>query len=631
MEREEFQLADQQHYLTALDVQFAHMIADEDQPALLLAAACLSAATREGHVCLPVTHLLPPLMFGGRAPELAQRLWEQAGSPDIAQWQSVLQSSDAISDGSQPTPLVYRHGRLYLEHMWHDEGQVAAFFSAGRSQTRPEAARVRAVLDALFGPPGAETDWQKVAAAVALSRDVTVISGGPGTGKTTTVARILAALLRLRAIPASRLRIVLAAPTGKAAARLTESLCQAESGLHLTEEEQHHWPREACTLHRLLGFQAGHKTPRHHADNPLHLDVLVVDETSMVDLPMMASLIDALPAHARVIFLGDRDQLASVEAGAVLGDLCQWAEQGYSPQQAAWLHSATGYTVPTARTPGLPLQDGLCLLRHSYRFARQAAIGQLASAVNQGDRRQLLNVLRQPGEEVDWCAEEGPLDQAQWDAIAHGYRDCLEKAAQRQPVQAVLAAFQRYRVLCALREGERGVSGLNRRIEHQLRQQGLIPPVNRQAEGWYPGRPVMITRNDPALGVFNGDIGIALMDEAQRLRVWFPMAGGTLKGISPLRLPPHETAFAITVHKSQGSEFSHCAVVLPDRDTPLLTRELLYTAVTRARHRLSLYAPRDLLLRALERKTTRLSGLTERLWESSTAAMLKTGREAKSD
>ncbi|MBJ7221929.1 MULTISPECIES: exodeoxyribonuclease V subunit alpha [unclassified Brenneria] len=603
----------QRRLLRPLDIQFARMLADDDHPHLLLAAACLSAQSGAGNVCLPLDTLQSALLFDGRDRELAQLLLAAAGQPDIAGWRQHLLGSPAVGDGSRPTPLVLRREKLYLQRSWQSEGQVARFIARQDHHFPVDEPAIRAVLDTLFPAIGNEIDWQKVAAAVALTRRIAIISGGPGTGKTTTVAKLLAALIQLNTEGA--LRIQLAAPTGKAAARLTESLGAALNNLSLSQVHRGCFPQEATTLHRLLGAVPDSQRLRHHQGNPLHLDVLVVDEASMVDLPMMANLIAALPGQARVILLGDRDQLASVEAGAVLGDICRFAEAGYSSARAQQLQRLTGCRLDDngAESPA-SVGDGICLLRRSYRFDRHSGIGQLALAVNNGDERRVLAVLNGTFTDIARHPLEETEDYRRMLAQGvEGYRDYLQLLASGASPEAVLLAFQRYRQLCALREGPFGVAGLNQRIEQALHKTGLIQRSRNPLNRWYVGRPVMIERNDAVLGLFNGDIGIAMLSEHAELRVYFQLPNGKTKAVAPSRLPPHDTAYAMTVHKSQGSEFEHTALVLPNQYLPVLTRELVYTAITRARQRLSLYGDTKILCRAVKTPTQRHSGLVERI------------------
>ncbi|MDR2265837.1 MAG: exodeoxyribonuclease V subunit alpha [Enterobacter asburiae] len=591
--------ATEQRLLRQLDVQFAIMVASE-QPAVMLAAAILSRDAGEGHVCLPLSRLV----CDDKTPPALQSCFALLG--DAVDWQRVLLSSSAVSDGSTPAPLILIGGRLYLNRLWRYELTVARYFSEANAPLPCDEVLLRQTLDGLFTSQE-PIDWQKVAAAVALTRRISVISGGPGTGKTTTVAKLLAALIQLSGEQKCRIR--LAAPTGKAAARLTESLGGALQKLPLTQEQLALFPNEASTLHRLLGAQPGSQRLRYHAGNPLHLDVLVVDEASMIDLTMMSRLIEALPAHARVIFLGDRDQLASVEAGAVLGDICTYASLGYTTARAQELARLTGCALEGNDNPlAGALRDSLCLLQKSYRFGSHSGIGQLAAAVNRGDRNATRSVFSGEFDDIEKKSlQNGEEYQAMLDEALQGYQLFLASVQQQRPPEQVIAAFGEYQLLCALREGPFGVAGLNERLEQVLAQKRKITRLPHSR--WYEGRPVMISRNDSALGLFNGDIGIAL-DRGQGLRVWFLMPDGSVKSVQPSRLPEHETAWAMTVHKSQGSEFNHAALILPSQLSPVVTRELIYTAITRARKRLSLYTDERVLVQAIATRTERRSGLS---------------------
>lgn len=462
-------------------------------------------------------------------------------------------------------------------------------------------------------------DWQKVSAAVALSSARCVISGGPGTGKTTTVTKLLALLLKMQ--PSLLIRMV--APTGKAAARLTESINHALISLDIDEELKAKIPSAASTIHRLLGVKSNSNHFRHDASNKLHLDLLLVDEASMVDLPLMAKLLMALPAHARLILLGDKDQLASVEAGAVLGDICYFIESGYSSQKGQLLADLTGFTSLVGKQTDIAnMSDNLCLLRKSYRFDQYSGIGYLAKAVNSGEAssKRLLQLCNEY-DDLSYYANNEDSFSALDRLILVGYTPYLQHLApitaeNRDSARNLLKEFNKFKLLCATREGEWAVEGLNKRCERVLGQAGLInKPFGLQGvrDAWYIGRPIMITQNNYHLGLYNGDIGLCLMDGDNQLRIYFQMADGSIADFQPSRLPAHETVFAMTVHKSQGSEFDHTLLLLPENPLPVVTRELIYTGITRAKKQLTLFADLPLMARAMKHKTERASRLVERL------------------
>ncbi|WP_020679930.1 exodeoxyribonuclease V subunit alpha [Marinobacterium rhizophilum] len=593
--------------LRSLDVQFARFLYQTGQcndANLLLLAALTSFELGRGNVCLPLATV--PDLLASLTPPLAERL-----RPWLTGTPALDADSAVVSDGERLTPLVLDLDRLYLQRYWRFECDVAGFLVRKSEPLGLDPDVLRPSLQHLFGGAGAEPDWQMVAAAVAVNRRFSVISGGPGTGKTTTVIKLLALYIEQQLAAGSVPRIRLAAPTGKAAARMAESISAARGGLKLAPQIARLIPQEASTLHRLLGVRPGSRGFRHNADNPLHLDLLIVDEASMVDLPMMARLLAALPDTARLILIGDRDQLASVEAGSVLGDICSWSgELRYGQAQAGYLARAceldgTALQAPQAR----PIADSLAQLRTSYRFGANSGIGQLARAVNLGDEAQFQALWQGQFADITWHRLDNAGYQTLIDRCVEGYRAYLQAISAQQPAGQVLAAFGRFQLLCALRNGPYGVAGLNERIEQALAQAGLIDP----GSSWYAGRPVIVTRNDRALDLFNGDIGIAMANAEGELRVWFEQ-GGEVRALLPSRMPEHDTVYAMTVHKSQGSEFDQTLLLLPPEDSPVLTRELLYTGITRARKVFELYAPDFLLKRVIARRTQRASGLAGRLW-----------------
>jgi exodeoxyribonuclease V alpha subunit len=517
-------------------------------------------------------------------------------------------------------------------------------------------------------------DWQKVATATALGKKLAVITGGPGTGKTTTVTKLLL-LLQME----SQQEIRLVAPTGKAAARLSESIKASKARLALDLSRHPHpnrerfltalnrIPEEASTLHRLLGVIPNSPHFRHHQANPLRLDLLIVDEASMVDLPMMYKLLSALPEHASLILLGDQDQLASVEAGAVLADICAglkipvdpnnlaqnnmassniasnspalW-QMRYSKEQTERLSTLTGFELTPYISNAPKLGDSLCMLMHSHRFKGDAGIGLLASAVNRADLQGILQVWQQGPAELSWLEHSMAVSQTQAKvsepANNMGLNLLLEQACQqygaylsalnndvnnsdlgtRPSTADIIESFNQYRILCAMRSGDYGVEGINQYVTQALANAKLIKPLQE----FYLGRPIIIQSNDYNLGLFNGDIGLILQDEdkPERLMAHFIKADGSLLKVLPARLPSHETCYAMTVHKSQGSEFSRVALVLPPSPSlaqwQLLTKELVYTAITRAKVHFTCLGTQHVFERASSQATQRASGLADRLW-----------------
>jgi len=552
--------------------------------------------------------------------ELAAKVSHQFGLGhaclDLATLSLELRQSAASlpwTEGAN-SPLVRDGARLYLRRNWQAEQSIRTSIAARLAQACPVPANLTETLSLLFdaGQPSAAPDWQKVACALAARKRFTLITGGPGTGKTTTVVRLLALLQADPARQHAPLRIALAAPTGKAAARLGESIASAVQ--KLPAQLQQNIPTQAVTLHKLLQVRSN---LAQDAVPELAVDLVVVDEASMIDLDMMARLLTAVPLNASLILLGDKDQLASVEAGAVMGQLCAAADQGnYTADTLTWLAQATGADVSAWAGNGSALAQQTVMLRKSHRFADDSGIGQWARAVNAGDSAGAAKLWQQaPLWQLDATGSVTRLRPAQANdtrlkaLVQHGWQAWLEQLAplKNSPCSdtqalAALQAFASFQVLCAVRDGPWGVNSLNQRIAASL---GL------NDAGWYAGRPVMVTRNDYALKLMNGDVGLCL-PHANGLRVAFPDGQGGLRWVLPARLDAVETVFAMTVHKSQGSEFAHVALVLPDRPVAVLTRELLYTGMTRAKTRLTLVVPQaQVLWRAVAVQVLRTGGLTD--------------------
>ncbi len=496
----------------------------------------------------------------------------------------VMSSSVVGLPGGQLRPLVLDgSGRLYLYRYWHYEQELARIVlqKAGAISANIDEALLLDGLARLFpGSGDDEPDRQKEAAVAAMHRQFSVISGAPGTGKTSTVVRILALLLEQDR--GRRQRIAMAAPTGKAAARLKKSINDIKNSLDCSCEVKAAIPDDVVTIHRLLGTLSGSARFRHSAKNPLPFDTVIVDEASMVALPMMSALVAALRPDARLVLLGDRDQLSSVEPGSVLGDLCRAGAENLTS----------------------PLSGSLVMLEKNYRFQAGSGIAEISRAVNAGLEGEALELLKSSEGGIFWqklpVREE--LQSTLAKKVVEGYRGYLEATS---PLEA-LEQFDCFRLLCALREGTYGVGGLNHTVENILAREGLISLKN----SFYRGRPLMITVNNHAMRLFNGDTGILFPDSEHggELRAFFPAPDGGVRSIAPERLPLHETAYAITIHKSQGSEFGRVLMMLPPVDGELMTRELLYTGITRAKESVEIWANEEVFSAAVRKKTKRSSG-----------------------
>jgi len=591
--------------LSPLDFHFARFmerLSGGSVPELGLAAALISRVTREGHVCLDLSRA--PSADSGDAIVL----------PERRRWEKKLRQSGVVGEPGELRPLILdSRGRLYLYRYWEYQEELVKAIRGrlDRDNREAEVESLRSGLAAIFPESGSgEVDRQKVAALAAARRRFCVISGGPGTGKTTTVAKILALLLQQS--KGDRLRTALVSPTGKGAARLQEAMKKAKEDLPCVQQVKALLPDEASTIHRLLGTVRGSPYFTFNAQRRLPVDALVVDEASMVDLALMSKLVQALPPEARFILLGDKDQLSSVEAGAVLGDICDTGNpHPFSDGFCREIHQITGYRIEGNREAPL-LSDSIVRLTKSYRFGQESGIASVGRSVNEGKAEEALQVLQEKAyEDLSW--KPLPPLRSLAGALKERALEAFHDLFKVDEPEALFGRLDRFRVLCALREGPFGVKAVNLAMEKIFREKGLI----HGREKWYRGRPVLITRNDYTLRLYNGDVGIVLPDPGAGgdLRVFFRSPDGTLRTFHPVRLPEHETVYALTVHKSQGSEFDRVLFILPDRDSPVLTRELIYTAITRARERVEVWGEESVFRRAASRRTARLSGLRDALWD----------------
>lgn len=554
-----------------------------------------SHALNQGHSCLEL------------AAWAGEPQWQDGPNtgyrfPPLADWQAKLEALPIGPDDN--APIVLDAGRLYLRRYWRFETELASRLRHCMTQPQQpiDQKAAKAALHDLFPSLAEEkeTDWQAVAAANALFNGFNIIAGGPGTGKTYTVTRLLALLAMTSP---QELRMRMAAPTGKAAQRLAESIRSAKADLNgrvdlITLQQI---PDEATTLHRLLGVIPNQLDFRHNERTPLDCDLLLVDEVSMVDLPMMTRLFRALPEHCRVILLGDADQLPSVAAGSVLADLAQRPHPGYSPERAKALKTL-GLTVPVAKSSQLTAPNYLSYLYKSRRFESQGGIGTLATQVINGEAKASLATLQSDDPSLTWI----PLEQTQnqitrW--VNQWYRPIAEAATK----EAAFDQLFQFRLLCPARVGPLGVEALNERI---------LKTLNPSRAPFFKGQPIMITENHYGVGLYNGDIGLIWPDDNGQLLAWFAQ-GEDYRPLAPGRLPRFETVYAMTIHKTQGSEFERVALVLPEKTMGLLSRELIYTGLTRAKRELFVVGSEVVWSEGVAKRVERFSGLSIRMHKTS--------------
>ncbi|MFC1828757.1 exodeoxyribonuclease V subunit alpha [Thermodesulfobacteriota bacterium] len=600
-----------------IDVYFGRFMATlsgTESPFLLLAAALVSNTTGKGNVCLDLSSWAERLLIE------KENNQDAIICPKLPEWRETLLSIPLVGRPGDHFPLILdENDRLYLYRYWEYEKELSDSILRRITGDIPDVDSVllRDGLNRLF--PDEEqsgVNWQKIAALACTFSGFCVITGGPGTGKTTAVAKILA--LFLEQAEGENFRILLSAPTGKAAAKLSESIKNTKKKLDCREVIKDSIPQETYTIHRMLKPVRGSPYFRHNPENPLPTDLVVVDEASMVDIALMSKLVQATPDSARLVLLGDRDQLASVEAGYILGDICDRDNlQEFSREFCQRVEATVGESLDShinqcKENPGL--YDAIVHLKQSYRFAEQSEIGRLSRAINRGSTQEALDVLRKAGDRtLRWVEMRSPKDlySALEQSIVQGYRPYLEAEDPHLSIER----FQQFIVLNAVNFGPFGVDAVNALARQVLSRAGLI----NTEETWYRGRPVLITRNDYDLGLYNGDIGITLPmpdSGSTELHVFFPGTSGELRWFRPHRLPEHRTVYAMTIHKSQGSEFENVLIILPDRHYPVLTRELVYTGITRAKKSVSIWGSEAVLSAAISRKTERTSGLRDALWKS---------------
>lgn len=596
--------------LTLIDLHFGRFInriAGSGDPDIFLAAALVSNAAGNGDVCLDLESFARIVI-----PEESEKS-KPVVCPPLDIWLEKLGRVDVVGRPGDYRPLVLDgKNRLYLYRYWNYEKRLSDSVKqrAADDIEGIDIGLLQNSLEKLFPDNKEEgVNLQKIAALTSVFKRFCVISGGPGTGKTTTIGKILALLAEVE--PGRKLKIYLSAPTGKAAAKLSESIRSTRVSINCSETVKSMMPENAYTIHRMLKTIPGSPDFYHNAGNQLPADVVVVDEASMVDLALLAKLVEAVPARARLILVGDKDQLASVEAGSVMGDICNRGDlAGCSGKSYQVANGGTGITAGHKLSDKPVLRDSIIVLQKNYRFPESGGIGSLSRAVNSGEADTFFDILRKNADEkIIWeeIKTRNELNCSLEKKIVEGYRNYLDI----DDPAAALDSFGRFKILCAVNKGPFGVDAVNILSETVLAKKRLIDPSVR----WYRGRPVLIRGNNYGLGLFNGDIGIITGGKDEEdLYAYFREESGSVRKLAPGVLPDHDTAYAMTVHKSQGSEFENIVLVLPEKDYPVMTRELIYTGLTRTTGKIAILGTENVLRNAISRKTERASGLRDALW-----------------
>jgi len=595
-----------EHDVTDIGCHFTRFIcklAKNDAPLLVHAVKYACSAVQNGHVCADLA------IGNGNYPALFDEPDDVFSVPDTLKWTDFLKSTSVVGAPGDYRPLILEGSRLYLQKYWHYEKTLSeSILNRAKSIKIPdEPEKLASIIRRIFPVDNNTKGSIAISPIVAALKNILVMSGGPGAGKTTLAVKILAMLIEYAG--PEKCRIALTAPTGKAAARLKQAIKQACAKIDIPESVKTSLQIEACTIHRLLGVSSDGRF-KYNDLNKLPYNIIVMDEASMTDIALFTKFISAVPHDARIILCGDKDQLASIDPGMVFCDICDNGEKHLNtPEFSSVVSSIFPEIHVEADKSVQPLADSISVLKTNFRFNNNSGIGTISNLIKNGDAQKSWKILEKNELKDIVLRNVASLDELPTMLYSLIVKHYSRYYAQTDPVK-VFEIFNEFRVLCAIRNGPLGVEGINSVIERILINEGLI----RSDSPWYPGRPVMIIANDYNAGLFNGDVGITLRD-GSGTKVFFPgLNPDEIRAFSPRQLPPHQTVHAMTVHKSQGSEFGHVLLILPSVFTRGLSRELVYTGITRARSLCELWCNRDIFVKAIENPTIRMSGLREKLW-----------------
>lgn len=594
-------------FFNKLDIKIASIL-EKKNNLLLLIFLLLSKCTRNGNVCLDIKKININFFLKNHKIKKDKKI-EKLIKIKYKEKIKILKKSNAICNPKKLNkPLVLSKNKLYFQNLWKDEQTIICFFKKNLSYKVNEK-KLKKILNEIFEFEE-KKNWQKIAVTIAATSKISIISGGPGTGKTTIITKILLTLIKLNK---KKIKIKIGAPTGKSVEKITHSINEELKKITIKKSDQKKIPKKAYTIHRLLKFQPEKGTFYYNKKNQLTIDFLILDETSMIGLSIMARLIESLPKHTVVIFLGDKNQLPSIESGFIFNNLCYFSKFPYTKKRIKQIKKITGYKIKQKKIKhNIKIQDNICMLTKNYRFHHKSEIGILSSAIKNNNIKKIKKILKNKNKNI-FFKNIDKIDDLNniIKTISKKYKKYLKKIKNNKNKKKIINHFNKYRILTAKKKTNFGTKKINHIIEKMLHEQRYIKKKNKSSED-YEGRPIMITENNYNLSLFNGETGIILKEKC-KLKAFFYKPNNLIKQINILCLPEYETAYAITVHKSQGSEFDEICLILPPIFDSNIKKELIYTAVTRAKKKITIYANINNFIKTIKNPTKRCSDLIDQL------------------
>ncbi|QCI17839.1 exodeoxyribonuclease V subunit alpha [Buchnera aphidicola (Acyrthosiphon lactucae)] len=584
-----------------IDFYFSQFIAEKNI-VVMLVAACISYENSQGHIFLPIKYFEKNYFFSSSNKKLIKKILIILEKK--INWSLELLNHPSVGNGYIPTPLVLYKKKIYLYKMWKSENNILNYLYTKKNQNKINQKKCSKILDNLF--PGKRKNFQKIAVALTLINQITFIVGGPGTGKTTTILKIIIALIKNAK---KTIKIQLSAPTGKATTRLTEIIKNNIFNLYFSEKEKCSLPSRAKTIHQLLGIQKISQNSFFNKNNLLDLDVLIIDEISMVDILMMEKILFSVSSNTKLIFIGDHNQLCPVESCSILRKICCYADNGYSFKTIINIEKLTQYKLSKIinKTTTAFISNSICLLKKNYRFDKSSGIYTLSNAICNKKIKIIKNLFKNSIKNVFFYETNSTQKYIKMiENIALNYQNFWEKIYKNENMKEIIKSFQDYQVLCVLHDGLFGVNTINKKLEENMYQRNIIKYFYINGQEWYIGKPIIINNNNKFLDIFNGNIGITNINKNGTLQVSFLKENNKITNIPVKILRNYKTAWAITVHKAQGSEFMNTALILPNFNSNILNKDILYTGITRSRKILSIFSEKEIFIKTALKNTEKI-------------------------